>query len=72
MRFCIAITLIVPITNVRRIEIRRAGLSFATGDHIYLEKPDHLIRIMSVLMDCLRYCQDDEHFRKKTGDDGSA
>jgi hypothetical protein len=63
------IQFIVPITNVRRVEIKRAGLSFASNDHVYLEKPDHLIRIMSVLMDCLRYCQNDDNFRKKTEDD---
>ncbi len=55
---------IVPMTNVRRIEIQRAGLEFASGNHIYLEKPEHLIRLMSILGDCLRYCQDDENFRK--------
>ncbi len=55
---------IVPITNVRRIEIKRAGLEFASGNHVYLSKPEHLIRLMSILGDCLRYCQDDENFRK--------
>jgi hypothetical protein len=58
------IQFIVPMTNVRKIEIQRAGLSFATADHIYLERPEHVIRLMSILGDCLRYCSNDEHFRK--------
>lgn len=57
---------IVPITNVRRIEIQRAGLEFASGNHVYLDRPEHLIRLMSILGDCLRYCQDDENFRKNS------
>lgn len=57
---------IVPITNVRRIEIQRAGLEFASGNQVYLAKPEHLIRLMSILSDCLRYCQDDENFRKNS------
>lgn len=59
----------VPMTNVRRIEVRRAGLSFAMGDQVYLDKPEHLIRLMSIVSDCLRYCQDDENFRKKSGEE---
>jgi hypothetical protein len=62
---------IVPITNVRRIEIQRAGIEFATADQIYLPKPEHLIRLMSILGDCLRYCQNDENFRKKSTEESA-
>lgn len=60
---------IVPLTNVRRIEIRRAGLTINSSDQVILPAPDHLIRVMSILGDCLRHCQNDANFRRGQEDD---
>ncbi len=59
----------VPLTNVRRIEIQRSMLSMASGQHICLPDPDQIIRLTSILRDCLHHCQNDENFRRSSAEE---
>jgi hypothetical protein len=54
----------VPLTEQYRLEIERAGLELSSGDHIYLDSPDDLLRVSGLLFDCFAYCANDENFKR--------
>jgi len=54
----------IPLTDERKHEIVRAGLSVSNSDNIILPSPDHLMRIAGILNDALIYCQDDSNFKR--------
>ncbi|MBQ1782905.1 MAG: type I restriction enzyme HsdR N-terminal domain-containing protein [Gammaproteobacteria bacterium] len=54
----------VPITEERRREVLRAGLTFGASDAILLAQPEHLSRIPGLIFDALDYCQDDSNFKR--------
>lgn len=60
-----AMQFIAPLTDARRAEITRAGLQIGTSDHILLDKPENLYRLVGIVSDALAYCKDDENFRRK-------
>ena len=55
---------IVPLTEQYKLEIERAGLELSSGEHIYLDSPDDLLRVSGLLFDCLAYCANDENFKR--------
>lgn len=55
----------VPMTDERKKEVLRAGLSLGMGDAVILTNPDDLLRITGILFDALAFCQDDENFRMR-------
>ncbi len=55
---------IEPITDLHREEATRAGLEVSTGGQIMLDKPENLYRLAGLLRDALKYCQDDENFKR--------
>jgi len=56
----------VPMTNERKKEIIRAGLSLGMSDTVVLMQPDDLFRISGILFDALAFCQDDSNFKRST------
>lgn len=58
--------IIVPIefSEIHLKELTRAKLEY-NGNKIFIDKPEHLLRIAGIIFDCLAYCQDDENFRMK-------
>lgn len=58
--------IIVPIefSEIHLKELARAKLEY-NGNKIFIDKPEHLLRIAGIIFDCLAYCQDDENFRMK-------
>ncbi|MGB3425632.1 MAG: type I restriction endonuclease [Castellaniella sp.] len=60
-----AMQFIVPLTDVHRAEIARAGLQAGAGDQVLLDKPENLYRLVGIVGDALTYCKDDENFRRK-------
>lgn len=59
------IQFIVPIDATRQSEIERAGLTMANNSGVvYLEKPEHILRIIGILRDSLAFCKSDENFKR--------
>ena len=54
----------VPIDEIRRTELERAGLEVQTNGQVFLEKPEHIYRAVGILKDCLEYCVNDENFKR--------
>ncbi|MDR1661236.1 MAG: type I restriction enzyme HsdR N-terminal domain-containing protein [Azoarcus sp.] len=55
----------IPMTDARKREVARAGLSLGMNDAVVLMQPDDLLRIAGILFDALAFCQDDNNFRKR-------
>ncbi|MBV6306520.1 type I restriction enzyme HsdR N-terminal domain-containing protein [Candidimonas humi] len=62
------IQFIVPLTDVHRAEVARAGLQTGTSDQILLDKPENLYRLVGIVGDALAYCKNNENFRRKGRD----
>lgn len=45
--------------------IKHIGMERGSGNHILLDKPEHIMRLSWLLFDALDYCKDDENFRVK-------
>lgn len=58
------ITVPIELTEQHKQEITRAKLQY-NGNTIYLERPENILRLGSLLHDCLDYCKNDENFRMK-------
>nr|WP_298890488.1 type I restriction endonuclease [uncultured Acinetobacter sp.] len=58
------IQFIVPVDNIRRNELERAGLEVQNNGQIFLEKPEHVYRMVGILRDSLVYCINDENFKR--------
>ncbi|POZ66853.1 type I restriction endonuclease [Dickeya solani] len=59
-----SIQLPIDITPIISNEINRAGLE-CDSNRIYIENPEDILRISGLILDSLRYVQNDENFRKK-------
>lgn len=60
----------VQLTGERTKQIARSGLKVQPNNSIVLAKPEHLMKLSSIIVDALEYCQNDENFRKKCKEDG--
>lgn len=60
------IQFIVPIDDARRTEIERAGLEVQNNGQVFLDKPEHIYRMVGVLKDSLEYCMNDENFKRSS------
>lgn len=58
------IQFIVPIDDTRRNELERAGLEVQNNGQVFLEKPEHIYRMVGILRDSLEYCVNDENFKR--------
>ncbi len=54
----------VDLTEQHRHEIARAGLELGSGGSVYLDSPEHIMRVPGLLFDSLDYCQDNENFKR--------
>ncbi|MEC8125296.1 MAG: type I restriction endonuclease [Pseudomonadota bacterium] len=57
----------VPVDDQRRMELERAGLEVQNNGQIFIEKPEHIYRMIGILRDSLEYCMNDENFKRSTG-----
>lgn len=62
----------IPMTDDRKKEVARAGLSLGMGDAVVLMQPDDLLRIAGILFDALAFCRDDNNFRIKRNDSATS
>lgn len=60
------IQFIVPIDDARRTEIERAGLEVQNNGQVFLDKPEHIYRMVGVLKDSLEYCMNDDNFKRSS------
>ncbi|MDM1019703.1 type I restriction endonuclease [Acinetobacter sp. VNK23] len=58
------IQFIVPMDDSRRKELERAGLEVQSNGQIFLEKPQHIYRMVGILRDSLEHCMNDENFKR--------
>lgn len=58
------ISIPVELTESHKSEIERAKLQYS-GTSIYIDKPEHILRLGNLLHDCLAYCKNDDNFRVK-------
>lgn len=58
------IQFIVPTDDARRKELERAGLEVQSNGQIFLEKPEHIYRMVGILRDSLEYCMNDDNFKR--------
>ena len=54
----------VSIDESRKTELERAGLELQNNGQIFLEKPEHIYRMVGILRDSLEYCMNDENFKR--------
>ncbi|MEG2637691.1 MAG: type I restriction endonuclease subunit R, partial [Acinetobacter sp.] len=58
------IQFIVSMDDSRRKELERAGLEVQSNGQIFLEKPEHIYRMVGILRDSLEHCMNDENFKR--------
>ncbi|MFC3901727.1 hypothetical protein SAMN05421749_101389 [Acinetobacter marinus] len=58
------IQFIVTLDEVRRNELERAGLEVQNNGQIFLDKPEHIYRMVGVLRDSLEFCMMDSNFKR--------
>lgn len=58
------ISFIVPVDDSRKLELERAGLEVQNNGAIFIEKPEHIYRMVGILRDSLNYCINDENFKR--------
>ena len=54
----------VSIDETRKAELERAGLEIQNNGQIFIEKPEHIYRMIGILRDSLEYCMNDENFKR--------
>jgi len=54
----------VSIDEARKAELERAGLEVQNNGQIFIEKPEHIYRMVGILRDSLEYCMNDENFKR--------
>lgn len=54
----------VPIDDERKKELQRAALEVQANGQVFLEKPQHIYRVVGILRDCLDFCMNDENFKR--------
>jgi hypothetical protein len=55
----------IPLNDHHKESIARAGLEMNPGGNILIGKPENLVKLSSLVMDCLSYCQENENFKIK-------
>jgi hypothetical protein len=60
------IQFIVPVDDTRRNELERAGLEVQTNGQVFMEKPEHIYRMLGILRDSMDYCMNDENFKRSS------
>lgn len=58
------IQFIVPLDDLKKNELHRAGLEFQSNGQIFIDKPEHIYRIVGILRDSLEYCMNDDNFKR--------
>lgn len=58
------IQFIVPIDDERKKELQRAALEVQSNGQVFLEKPQHIYRVVGILRDCLDFCINDDNFKR--------
>lgn len=53
------------LTPEDEIRLKHVGMERGSGNHILLDKPEHIMRLSWLLFDALDYCKNDENFRVK-------
>lgn len=56
----------VPMTEERKREVKRAGMTLGTGDSILLPTPEHLFRISGIIFDTLAHITADRSFKHQS------
>ncbi|MGL5630750.1 MAG: hypothetical protein ACRDD3_00185, partial [Azovibrio sp.] len=56
----------VPMTEERKREVKRAGMTLGTGDSILLPTPEHLFRISGIIFDTLAHITTDRSFKHQS------
>lgn len=59
------IALQFPLTDQHKAIISRSGMEIAASGNIQLGKPENLVKLSSIIMDALSYCQDNENYKMK-------
>ena len=54
----------VAVDDLRKSELERAGLEIQNNGQIFIEKPEHIYRMVGILRDSLEYCMNDENFKR--------
>lgn len=60
------IQFIVPMDEIRKGELERAGLEVQGNGQVFLDKPEHIYRAVGILKDCLDHCSNDENFKRSS------
>lgn len=55
----------LPLTEQHKSILARAGMEIASNGNIQLGKPENLVKLSSIIMDALNFCQDNENFKQK-------
>lgn len=58
------IQFIVPLDDERKKELQRAALEVQSNGQVFLEKPQHIYRVVGILRDCLDFCINDDNFKR--------
>lgn len=58
------IQFIVPLDDERKKELQRAALEVQSNGQVFLEKPQHIYRVVGILRDCLDFCRNDDNFKR--------
>jgi hypothetical protein len=59
-----AIEFCMPLSAEHKAEVKRAKLELAVNDTIALDRPDHLLRLPGLLDDALKFCKNDDNFKR--------
>lgn len=54
----------ISIDDSRKSELERAGLEVQINGQVFIEKPEHIYRMVGILRDSLEYCMNDENFKR--------
>lgn len=56
----------MPLTPTHRAEIKRAKLEMANNDTVFIDRPEHLLRLTGLFDDSLAFCKDDSNFKRNS------
>jgi hypothetical protein len=58
-----------PLTDQHKEKVVKRGLELGASNSIIITRPDHLMKLSSLINDALLFCQDDNNFKKKVAAD---
>lgn len=58
------IQFVVSIDDKRKDELARSGLEVLSNGSIFIDKPEHLYKMVGILNDSFLYCINDENFKR--------